>query len=99
MKEWNRFITSHIAIFDAKVYFHLYGIFNKESVYIMQKMSERKWDKYCWHCHKPSNVDVKCTKCILSFHTSCMPDVNRKKAGWMCPECKLETHEEGYNLG
>lgn len=50
-------------------------------------MSERKWDNFCWKCHKWNDDDVKCSKCVLTYHENCMQDLNRKKYGWICPRC------------
>lgn len=58
-------------------------------LHLLQTMSERKWDTFCWKCHRPSYDEVKCSKCDLSFHKNCITDQNRSKPGWLCPECKL----------
>ncbi|XP_055326800.1 MYND-type zinc finger-containing chromatin reader Zmynd8-like isoform X2 [Sitodiplosis mosellana] len=57
-------------------------------------MSERKWDNFCWKCHKDSYDEVSCSKCVLSFHKNCIADQNRCKSGWHCPECKLLAETE-----
>lgn len=46
-----------------------------------------KWDRFCWKCHKESENEIKCSNCVLTFHEWCIPDVNRGKSGWVCPEC------------
>lgn len=49
-----------------------------------------KWDRFCWICHKESENEIKCSNCVLTFHEfNCIADVNRRKPGWMCPECVL----------
>uniref|UniRef100_A0A1A9X1J8 PWWP domain-containing protein n=1 Tax=Glossina brevipalpis TaxID=37001 RepID=A0A1A9X1J8_9MUSC len=45
------------------------------------------WDSFCWKCHR-SHVNYICTKCIRSFHNTCIK-INAPAIGnlWICPEC------------
>ncbi|XP_031632292.1 protein kinase C-binding protein 1-like isoform X2 [Contarinia nasturtii] len=52
------------------------------------KISQDNWDEFCWKCHKESDREIKCSKCILTYHKHCMPDLNRNKVDWVCPECR-----------
>ncbi|XP_031637462.1 protein kinase C-binding protein 1-like [Contarinia nasturtii] len=52
------------------------------------QIENTKWDEFCWHCKTASNYEVKCSKCVLSFHMNCMPETDRNKANWTCPECR-----------
>ncbi|XP_061398004.1 MYND-type zinc finger-containing chromatin reader Zmynd8 [Musca vetustissima] len=41
-------------------------------------------DSFCWKCHD-ADVDIYCSKCIRSFHTTCVKA--KMDSSWMCTEC------------
>ncbi|XP_075146188.1 zinc finger MYND-type containing 8 isoform X2 [Haematobia irritans] len=41
-------------------------------------------DWFCWKCHE-ANANMACSKCIRSFHTSCVKA--KPDCVWVCPEC------------
>lgn len=57
-------------------------------------------NKYCWKCHRKiiENEKVKCSNCILTFHMNCMPDINRHKIDWRCPECQSADEPDDWYI-
>lgn len=50
---------------------------------------EKKHDGYCWHCHE-DDVEIKCTKCIRSFHQRCLnTDADIDALDFACNNCRL----------
>lgn len=58
------------------------------------QISEKGHDPYCWHCVK-DETDLKCSKCIRSFHAECLTgDSNSVNAtdGFVCILCEELHH-------
>lgn len=59
---------------------------------------QREMDTFCWRCHKRNNAEVQCPRCAITYHSYCIPDVNRNKPYWKCPECALALNAEDESL-
>ncbi|XP_031637336.1 protein kinase C-binding protein 1-like [Contarinia nasturtii] len=64
-------------------------------------LKNRNWDQFCWKCHGLSGYEVKCSKCLISFHrnVNCIPERKRKGSVRRCKECQSAAKPETANFG
>lgn len=54
---------------------------------------KHRYDKYCWHCHRPNGALIGCISCFRVYHQECLvsaetgQQLQTAPTNWFCEEC------------